>query len=169
MSIRNGEQGSATIGWYVRGFRRYRPENRLNRGLVSAAPWLNLGLLVAMYLYFLAPNVLQPGVAVQLPEAPFADGRHYGHNLVILSMPMAGLQEREEIFFFDDTRYLGREPAQMDELRAALARARSVKPQLALVVEADRLVRHETVVRLFDMARDAGFAEVNLATRQASR
>jgi hypothetical protein len=169
MSIRSGEQGSDTIGWYVRGFRRYRPENRLNRGLVSSAPWVNLGLLVTMYLYFLAPNVLQPGIAVQLPEAPFVDGRHYGHNLVILSMPMAGGQEREEIFFFDDTRYLGREAAQLDVLRAALARARTAKPGLPLVVEADRLVRHETVVKLFDMARDAGFAEVNLATRQAAR
>jgi biopolymer transport protein TolR len=169
MSIRSGEQGSETVGWYVSGFRRYRPENRLNRGLVSSAPWVAVVLLVAMYLYFLAPNVLQPGMAVQLPEIPFTDGRHYGHNLVILSLPVAGKGEREEIFFFDDTRYLAREAVQLDALRSALARAKISKPGLPLVVEADRLVRHETVVRLFDMARDAGFAEVNLATRQAAR
>jgi len=169
MSIRSGEQGADTIGWYVRGFRRYRPENRLNRGLVSSAPWVNLGLLVAMYLFFLAPNVLQPGIAVQLPETPFTDGRHYGHNIVILSLPVAGREDREEIFFFDDTRYLAREPAQMDALRLALARARTSKPGLPLVAEADKMVRHETVVRLFDMAGEAGFREVNLATRQAAR
>lgn len=169
MSIRGGEQKGDTIGWYVRGFRRYRPENRLNRGLVSSAPWVNLGLLVAMYLYFLAPNVLQPGMAVQLPETPFVDGRHYGHNLVILSLPMAGDREREEIFFFDDTRYLAREESQMDALRGALARARGSKPTLPLVAEADRMVRHETLVRLFNIARDAGFGEVHLATRQAAR
>ena len=96
--------GNQTIGWYVTGFRRYRPENRLSRGMVSAAPWVNLALLVAMYLYLLAPNVLQPGLTVRLPESPFAGGSRYGHNLVVLSQAVAGRQEREEIIFFDDRR-----------------------------------------------------------------
>ena len=154
-----------TIGWYVHGFRRYRPENRLNRGLVGAAPWVNLALLVALYLYLLAPNVLQPGVAVQLPDSPFVDGRHYGHSIVVLSLPVAGAARREEIFFFDDQRYLGRENAQVDALRAALARAWAGKPNLPLVIQADRDVRHETLVNLFNMASDAGFREVTLGTR----
>lgn len=169
MTIRQRTEGGATVGWYVGGFRRYRPANRLAGGLVSSAPWVNFALLLAMYLYFLAPNVLQPGVAVQLPESPFADGRHYGHNVVVLSLPLAGQSGRQEIFFFDDTRYLQREATQMDALRAALARARTAKPGLPLVIEADGAVRHETLVRLFDMAGDAGFREVNLATRQPSR
>jgi biopolymer transport protein ExbD len=158
-----------TIGWYVQGFRRYRPENHLNKGLVSAAPWVNLGLLVAMYLYFLAPNVLQPGIAVQLPESPFMDGRHYGHNMVVLSLPVAGQVQREEIFFFDDDRYLERDAARMDTLRAKLAKARREKPGLPLVIEADQSVRHVTIVRLFDMASEAGFREVNLATRSVEK
>lgn len=154
-----------TIGWYVKGFRRYRPENRINRGLMGAAPWVNLALLVAFYLYLLAPNVLQPGVAVQLPESPFADGRHYGHNMVVLSLPAVGQAAREEIYFFDDQRYLGRETAQVDALRAALTRAWTEKPNLPLVIEADREVRHATLVSLFNMAADAGFKEVTLGTR----
>lgn len=154
-----------TVGWYVQGFRRYRPENHINRGLLGAAPWVNLALLVTFYLYLLAPNVLQPGIAIQLPESPFADGRHYGHNIVVLSLPVAGSTDRDEIYFFDDQRYLGRETTQMDALRAALARAWSDKPDLPLVIEADRDVRHETLVSMFSMASDAGFKEVTLGTR----
>jgi biopolymer transport protein ExbD len=154
-----------TVGWYVHGFRRYRPENRINRGLLGAAPWVNLALLVAFYLYLLAPNVLQPGITIQLPESPFSDGRHYGHNIVVLSLPVAGSTGREEIFFFDDQRYLGRETAQMDALRAVLARAWADKANLPLVIEADRDVRHDTLVTLFSMASDAGFKEVTLGTR----
>jgi biopolymer transport protein ExbD len=158
-----------TIGWYVQGFRRYRPENRLNRGLIGAAPWVNLALLVAFYLYLLAPNVLQPGMAVQLPESPFTDGRHYGHNMVLLSFPIAGRADREEIFFFNDDRYMERDPAQMDALRTALAKARNEKPGLPLVLEADQMARHATIIRLFEMATEAGFREVNLATRPTER
>lgn len=154
-----------TVGWYVHGFRRYRPENRINRGLLGAAPWVNLALLVAYYLYLLAPNVLQPGIVIQLPESPFADGRHYGHNIVVLSLPVAGGADREEIYFFDDQRYLGRETVQMDALRAALAQACADKPDLPLVIEADRDVRHETLVTLFSMASDTGFKDVTLGTR----
>jgi len=158
-----------TIGWSVHGFRHYRPENKLNNGLVTSAPWVSVALLVGLYLYGLAPNVLQPGVVVQLPEAPFTDGRHYGHNIAVLSLPVAGRAGRDEIFFFDDQRYLGRESAELDGLRAALATAYAQKPNLPLVVEADRMVRHETIVKLFDMAADAGFREVNLATRPSER
>lgn len=158
-----------TIGWSVHGFRHYRPENRLNSGLVSSAPWVSVALLAGLYLYALAPNVLQPGVAIQLPETSFLDGRHYGHNLAVLSLPVAGRSDREEIFFFDDQRYLGREPADMDGLRSVLTTACVQKPNLPLVIEADRTVRHETLVKLFDMAADAGFREVNLATRPSER
>jgi biopolymer transport protein ExbD len=158
-----------TIGWTVRGFRHYRPGTRLSHGLVGAAPWVSFSLLVAGYLYFLAPNVLQPGLVVQLPESSFSDGRHYGHNIAVLSLPMAGRTDRDELFFFDDQRYLGREPAEMDALRAALATAWSQKPNLPLVIEADRMVSHDTIVKLFDMASEAGFREVNLATRPSGR
>lgn len=157
------------IGWTVHGFRHYRPENRLNSGLVSSAPWVSVALLVGMYLYFLAPNVLQPGIALQLPETAFSDGRHYGHNLAVLSLPVAGRAEREEIVFFDDQRYLDRVASDMDGLRSALTTACIQKPNLPLVIEADRMVRHATLVKVFDMAADAGFREVNLATRPSER
>lgn len=157
------------IGWTVHGFRHYQPQNRLNKGLIATAPWMSVTLLIALYLYLLAPNVLQPGVALQLPGAPFSDGRQYGHNVAVLSLPMAGRSERDEIFFFDDQRYLGREPAEMDALRSALATAWAQKPNLSMVIEADRMVRHDTIVKLFDMAAEAGFREVNLATRPSQR
>ncbi|MEI6563467.1 MAG: biopolymer transporter ExbD [bacterium] len=157
------------MGWTVHGFRHYRPQNQLNKGLVATAPWISVTLLIVMYLYLLAPNVLQPGVAVQLPEAPFTDGRHYGHNIAVLSLPMAGRTDRDEIFFFDDQRFLGRDPEEMNSLRSTLMTAWTQKPNLPLVIEADRMVRHETIVTLFDMASEAGFREVNLATRPSPR
>ena len=163
------QETPSVMGWSVRGFRHYRPENKLSNGLVSSAPWVSVALLIALYLYGLAPNVLQPGITVQLPETPFADGRHYGHNLAVLSLPVAGRAEREEIFFFDDQRYLGREAADMDGLRSALTSAFMQKPSLPLVIEADRMVRHETLVKVFEMAADSGFREVNLATRPSER
>jgi biopolymer transport protein ExbD len=161
------QQNGKTIGWYVTGFHRYRPENRISRGMVACAPWVNVALLVAMYLYLLAPNVLQPGITIRLPESPFVSGSRYGHNVVVLSQEAAGQREREEIVFFDDQRYLVRQGGQMDELRVALAGAVREQPTLPLVIESDIAVKHGTIVQLFDMAAAAGVKEVMVATRPA--
>jgi biopolymer transport protein ExbD len=158
-------QDQKPLGWYVTGFHRYRPENRISRSMVAAAPWANVALLIAMYLYLLAPNVQQPGMTVHLPESPFVSGTRYGHNVVVLSQETAGSPTREEIVFFDDRRYLVRQPAQMDELRAAFARAAREQPNLPMVVEADVTVQHGTMIQLLNMASDAGMKEVNVATR----
>ena len=150
-----------TIGWTVTGFRRYRPEERISRGMVTAAPWVSIALLIGMYLFFLMPWVLQPGVQVRLPESPFATGTRYGHNVVVLSQAVAGRPERQEIIYFDDQRYRVSDRAQMDDLRAALARS----TELPMIIEADTQVSHGTIVQLFNMAADAGIREVNLATQ----
>jgi biopolymer transport protein ExbD len=136
--------------------------------MVTAAPWVDFALLVVMFLFFRMPSVLQPGLVVRLPESPFAGGTRYGHNMVVLSQETAGRPLREELVFFDDARYLVRDPGQMNDLRAALSRAVRERPELPLVVEADQAVRNGTLVQLFNMAADAGIANVNLATRPPS-
>jgi biopolymer transport protein ExbD len=161
------QQNGKTIGWYVTGFHRYRPENRISRSMVASAPWVNVAMLIAMYLYLLSPNVLQPGIRISLPESPFVDGARYGHNVVVLSQEVAGQREREEIVFFDDRRYLARQGGQMDELRAALAGAAREQPTLPLIIESDKAVKHGTILQLFNMAADAGIKEVTVATRPA--
>ena len=151
--------------WYVTGFFRYRPVNRLSRGMVTAAPWINVSLLVWMFLFFTSPFVLQPGIVVKLPESPFAAGTRYGHNVVVLSQGSGVRGGPQEIVFFDDQRFLMNPSDSMNELRAAFARATRERPDLPLVIEADQDVRHGTIVKLFNMATDAGITEVNMATR----
>ena len=151
--------------WEVTGFRRYRPENAIGRGMIEAAPWVTVALLVMGYLALAQPYVLQPGIRVSLPEAPLAAGTRYGLNLVVLAPEPASGQARDEIVFFDDRRFLVRDPAQMDALRGALGRGVRARPGQPMVIEADQQVLHGTVVRLLAMAQDAGLADVHLATR----
>lgn len=151
-------------GWYVQGFYRYRPENRLSRGFVAAAPWVNVALLISLYLYLNAPNVLQPGIMIQLPEAPFTSGSHYGHNLVIMNQEVVGQAGRQEAIFFDDERFIVNQPMMMEDLAQRLGKAVRERPDAPLVIEADYLIQHGTIITVFNMASAAGFKEVNVAT-----
>jgi biopolymer transport protein ExbD len=152
--------------WSVHGLRtRYFPKSRIGHGLVSLAPWLNLVLLLFMFLMLDRRIVLQPGVVVELPEAPFTQGTHIGLVAVILSVNNPDGNGRQEIVFVDDERFLVGQPEQMEGLRRALASRRRQHPDAVLVLEADHAVPHGVVMRVVSMASEVGIRKVNVAAR----
>jgi len=161
---------STTLRWPVRSFESHRPPNPLNRGLVAIAPWLDAMLLVLFFLIVTSRHVLQPGLQIQLPEAPFTGGAApYGLMAVVVVQPAGdGLPDRE-ILYFDDERFVLDQPAHLDKLRTALRRAARWKAGQALLIESDRDVRHGTLAVMLSAAAEAGIPDVYLATRPPGR
>ncbi len=152
--------------WKPCAFEAYRPRNGLNRSLVLMAPWLDAAILLMFFLLVTSRFVLQPGVRVRLPEAPFTAGASpYGLMAVVVVQEGAGESAEEEILYFDDARFDLGDPGVGVKLKAALSQAAHDKPGQALVIEADRLVRHGTLVTLINHAAAAGIADVYLASR----
>jgi biopolymer transport protein ExbD len=145
---------------------RYFPRFRVGQGLLSVAPWLNLVLLILFFLLLDSKFVLQPGVVVRLPEAPFRGGLHPTLTAVVLSVESGATGARDEIVFFDDERFLARNDQQMERLRSAFVGKAVRSPEATLVLQADVSVRHGTVMRILTMARETGIKEVDLATRE---
>jgi biopolymer transport protein ExbD len=159
-------EGRSPYRWQVRTFEAYRPPNRLNRGLVSAAPWLDGLLLLLFFLLVTSRFVLQPGLSIRLPTAPFTGGATpYGLLGVVVVQEATGDKNSEEIFYFDDERFVLGQPASDEKLKKAFAKAVQSKPGQAMVIEADQLVKHGTVVALINMAAAAGIPDVVVATR----
>ncbi len=150
--------------WVWKGLRnRYRPDHRISRGMVTAAPWIDVVLLIVFFLLCSLPFVLQPGIAIDLPATHIGAGHPFGHSMVVVLQDDPHSGNREEIVFFDDRRF--RFETQRDALRQALRRAVTRRPDLPLVVEADRQVRHGLLVEIYGLAADAGIREINVATR----
>jgi biopolymer transport protein ExbD len=141
---------------------RYSPRGRINPGLASIGPWVDAVLLVLMFVLFDRTYALRPGVLVDFPEAPFADGSHASIMAVVL--PVSGADgSMGEIVFFDDERFRVDADEDMSKLRGAFADRAREHPGEALVVQADVRVRHGTVMRLVDMASQVGIKQVNMA------
>lgn len=134
--------------------RRFRTRLRLVSGPMATVPLLNVFLLLWLFHIIQSAFVLQPGIRMQLPAAPFTSGARYGTRVVTLT--------QEGQIFFDDERM------SMAELPAALAKAASWAPS-PLLIEADGRVRHQALVHIYAMATEAGFREVLLATRLPER
>ena len=98
---------TAISSYALSGLRtRYFPRFRVGQGLLSVAPWLNLGLLILFFLTLDSKFLLQPGVVIRLPQAPFRDGLHPTLTAVVLSVESGVGGAHEEIVFFDDERFL---------------------------------------------------------------
>lgn len=131
--------------------RRFSATHRPVRALLQVAPWVNVVLLLLLFFMVNSSYVVQPGVRLQLPLAPFTDGARYGS--LVVTIPQEGM------FFFADQRLT------LDGLASELQKAGREQPDTSLVIEADRRVSHGTLVQVYHMALGAGLRDVLWATR----
>jgi biopolymer transport protein ExbD len=127
------------------------PRNaRIFRGQLDAAPFAIVFFLLVIFL-MLASLVYTPGVRLQLPVADELPGTD--KPTVEVAMDASGRL------------YFENQPIEEPELRERLRQAvkRSGQP-LVLIVQADKAVTNEMLVRLTLLARQAGIAEAWLAT-----
>ena len=148
---------------------RFRPRSRIGQGLITAAPWVDIVLLVIAFVLLDSRFVLQPGLVIELPGAAFRGGMRSGLVAVVLSVEQPGEESRREIIFFDDQRYFVQQEAHMAKLKEVFANACYADNTVGLTIQADSAVRHGTVVRLCTMADDVGILRVNVATRPFNR
>ncbi len=128
------------------------PRNRRPRGVVGMAALVDVILLFIGFLLLNLPFVLQPGIAIALPDAPFTDGAAYA-NAIVVTMA------QEELIFLNDER------TTLAALDAALARALHRKPGATLLIEADARVPFASLVRVYNIALQQGMTDIVLATR----
>jgi biopolymer transport protein ExbD len=96
-----------------------------------------------------------PGTRIELPELPDQPGAR--SPSVIVAVNLNGQ------FFFENQLV-----SKIDDLRKRLTRAaREAREPMTLVLRLDKAVAVDTVVQLSEMAREAGFSDVILATRPA--
>jgi biopolymer transport protein ExbD len=131
--------------------RRFRGRYRRAVGPIEVTALLNVVVLVGLFHFASARFVLQPGVRVRLPEAPFADGVPYGAR--VLTLAQGGLM------FFNDERMT------LATLGPALARSGRDDVEAPLLIEADEGTPYGTLMAVYALAAEAGLRDVVLATR----
>lgn len=152
-------------GWSRGGLKlRYESRAVTCRALISAAPWIDVILIVVFFFLAGSRLVLYPGAVLKLPASGQAPILRPGVTAVVLSHE-TGDGGRREVVFFDDESFVVKS---MDGLMTLVDRfeaAASNHVDTPLLIQADVNVRHGTVGTLCEVARSAGFKEVGLVMR----
>ena len=129
------------------------PRNtKIFRGQLDAAPFAGVFFLLVIFVALNSSLVFTPGVPIHLPTAADLPGTDRPTVVVVID---AGGQ----LFFENQV---------IDEslLRQRLAvEVKDAREPLTLIVQADKEVKYETLVRISLLARNAGFKDALLATR----
>jgi biopolymer transport protein ExbD len=129
----------------------FRTYSRIVEGRIDPAPMVDVVFLLLIFIILSSPFVLQTGQKVDLVKDPRPTDFSFQTLVVTVS--------RDNLLFFNG------QPTTLDGLRQSLAREARLDRKAELIIKADRQVTHETVIKIFSMAFEAGIAQVNLATR----
>lgn len=129
---------------------RFPRHARILRGQFDVAPYVSVFFLVALFM-MLGSLVYTPGVRIELPAGDDLPGTD--RPMVTVAVDASGRL------------YYRNQRVEEADLRIRLRQAvESAGEPLTLVVQADKSVRQETLVRLSLLAREAGLHDALLAT-----
>lgn len=132
----------------------FKTHVEIAKGRVDPAPMVDIVFLLLIFLVLSTPFVLQPGFG--MVELPTAD-----------RYPNTTLQELVVTVSRDNLLYFNSQPTTLEKLAVQLRGAARDGHNPSLVIKVDRQVSYETIVKMFDLAFDAGIGTVNLAVRPA--
>ena len=131
---------------------RFKRHVELEHGLkqIDIAPLIDVVFLLLIFFMLTSSFVVQPGIKVRLPRAVTSE--------VIKTENIEILVTGENVI------YLFSRVVTPDELRAFFKQ--TAKREQTILIKADRHASLGRVVEVWDMARDLGIQQINIATNQ---
>ena len=154
-------------GRLVQGLRtKYLPKSRINQGLISIGPWVNILLLILMFVLMGSRLIVQSGYTVDLP----AHGSELGVKPALLAVvkhfSKAGGREAAERVFFEDDSFVISNEKQMMSLGRRIKEAAQREGEASILLFSDKDISNDTLVKIFRVLREAGIESVSLAVSE---
>lgn len=151
-------------GRLVQGLRtKYFPRTRINQGLISIGPWINMVLLLFMFLFLSQRVVVQRGYTVNLPRVGSVSGEGLGLVAVVRHFDVSSGGGVSDRLFFNDESFVPGHEVQTKLLRQRLREEMARTGKSAVTVYVDRDVATETLSMLFEVFQSAGVESVSIA------
>lgn len=129
---------------------KFRTRVKIEKGTLDLTPLVNVFFLLLIFFMFTSSFIFQPGIKVDLPKTVTSEVVQQETATVIITK--------------DDKVYLDDREITMEELNSKLDMIAKMK--IGLLVKADSRASHGRIVEVWDMCRNQGVSQVNIATSQ---
>ena len=131
---------------------RFKGRMELEHGLkqIDIAPLIDIVFQLLIFFMLTSSFVMQPGIKVNLPKAVTSEVVKYENIEILINS--------------ENVTYLNGKIVTMQEIKAFLKEAG--KRGQTVLIKADARASLGRVVEIWDLARDSGIAQVNIATNQ---
>ncbi|MDD4980866.1 MAG: biopolymer transporter ExbD [Candidatus Omnitrophica bacterium] len=130
----------------------FRRHMELEHGLkqIDIAPLIDIVFQLLIFFMLTSSFVMQPGIKVNLPKAVTSEAVKYENTEIIISS--------------ENIVYLNGKVVNSAELKTLLKQV--AKAKQGIMIKADRRASLGRIVEIWDLCRDLGVAQVNIATNQ---
>lgn len=129
---------------------RFKRRLNIEKGLLDLTPLVNVFFLLLVFFIFTSSFIFQPGIKVNLPKAVTSEVIQQENVIIIITR--------------DGKIYLNDREISEEELISNLRIM--AKEKRSLLIKADSSSSLGRVVEIWDMCREAGVSQINIATSQ---
>lgn len=131
-------------------FKRLVRRTEIKKGQLDIAPLIDVVFLLLIFFMLTSNYVLQPGIRVSLPKAISSE--------VISSENLVVAVTAQDLIFLND------QPVSIADLKPRIRQA--AQESKTVLLKADAGASLGRVVEIWDMCRDMGVPQINIATNQ---
>ena len=132
---------------------RFKRHVEFKKGQLDIAPLIDVVFLLLIFFMLTSSFIFQPGIKINLPKAVTSEV----------------IQERNLVITINANNviYLSNRPVTLKQLKVQLQKA--VKEDRPLLIKADRESSLGKVVQVWDLCREIGLTQINIATNQPAK
>ena len=131
-------------------FERLRRRTEIKKGQLDIAPLVDVVFLLLIFFMLTSNFVVQPGIRVSLPKAISSE--------VIRSENLVVTLTGQDLLFLND------EPVTVEQLVPRIRQA--AQQSKTVLLKADTNASLGRVVEIWDLCRESGIGQINIATNQ---
>lgn len=132
---------------------RFKRHVEFERGQLDIAPLIDVVFLLLIFFMLTSSFIFQPGIKINLPKALTSEVIQEKNLIIVIGS--------------DGLVYLNNRPVTLKQLKSYLEKA--AKQKRPLLIKADRQASLGKVVQIWDICRDAGLTQINIATNQSAQ
>ena len=131
---------------------RFKGRMELEYGLkqIDIAPLIDIVFQLLIFFMLTSSFIMQPGIKVNLPKA--------------VTSEVVKFENIELLITGENVTYLNGQVVTLQELKMLLKQA--AKREQTILIKADKRASLGRVVEIWDLARDLGISQINIATNQ---